>query len=128
MLAAEDAGIKPGAAKDYEERGGFGITCTYEGFRLAVGNERLMEDEGISLKALAEKAGELALAGKSLIYVAAGTTLVGVAAFADTLKPGSAKAVSELRRMGIHTCMITGDLASVAGIVAKQAGVDSFEA
>ena len=128
VRAAEEAGIKPGAATDFEERGGFGVTCTYEGFRLAVGNERLMEEEGISLKALADKAGELASAGKSLIYVAAGTTLVGVAAFADTLKPGSAKAVAEFRRMGIHTCMITGDHADVAGIVAKQAGVDSFEA
>ena len=128
VRAAEEAGIKPGAATDFEERGGFGVTCTHEGFRLAVGNERLMEDEGMSLKALADKAGELASAGKSLIYVAAGTTLVGVAAFADTLKPGSAKAVAEIRRMGIHTCMITGDHADVAGIVAKQAGVDSFEA
>jgi len=128
VRAAQEAGIKPGAATGFEERGGFGVTCTYEGFRLAVGNERLMEDEGISLKVLAEKAGELSSAGKSLIYVAAGTTLVGVAAFADTLKPGSAKAVADLRRMGIHTCMITGDHADVAVIVAKQAGVDSFEA
>ena len=128
VRAAEEAGIKPGAATDFEERGGFGVTCTHEGFRLAVGNERLMEDEGISLKALAGKAMELASAGKSLIYVAAGTTLVGVAAFADTLKPGSAKAVAEFRRMGIHTCMITGDHADVAGIAAGQAGVDSFEA
>jgi Cu+-exporting ATPase len=128
VRAAEEAGIKPGAATDFEERGGFGVTCTYEGFRLAVGNERLMEDEGISLKALTDKARELASAGKSLIYVAAGTTLVGVAAFADTLKSGSAKAVAEFRRMGIHTCMITGDHADVAGIVAAQAGVDSFEA
>jgi Cu+-exporting ATPase len=128
VRAAEEAGIKPGAATDFEERGGLGVTCTFEGFRLAVGNERLMEDEGISLKALADKARELASAGKPLIYVAAGTTLVGVAAFADTLKPGSAEAVAELRRMGIHTCMITGDLAFVAAIVAGQAGVDSFEA
>ncbi|KAB0667646.1 heavy metal translocating P-type ATPase [Oryzomonas japonica] len=128
VRAAEEAGIKPGAATDFEERGGFGITCTHEGFRLAVGNERLMEEEGISLKGLADKAKELAGTGKSLIYVAAGTTLVGVAAFADTLKPGSAKAVAEFKRMGIQTCMITGDHADVAAIVAGQAGVDSFEA
>ncbi|GFE60093.1 copper-translocating P-type ATPase [Geobacter sp. AOG2] len=128
VRAAEEADIKPGAATDFEERGGFGITCTYEGFRLAVGNERLMEEEGISLKVLADKAKEFAGEGKSLIYVAAGTALVGVAAFADTLKPSSAKAVAEIRRMGIQTCMITGDHADVAGIVARQAGVDSFEA
>jgi len=70
----------------------------------------------------------LAAAGKSLIYVAAGNALVGVAAFADSLRPGSIRAVTELRRMGITTCMITGDHADVAFIVAKQAGVHGFEA
>jgi Cu+-exporting ATPase len=60
--------------------------------------------------------------------VAAGTALVWVAAFGDTRKPNSSLAVNELRRMGIRTCMITGDHADVAGIVARQAGVDDFEA
>jgi len=128
ITAAAKAGIQPGDAQDFEERGGFGITCSFGGFRLAVGNERLMEEEGVALAPLAAKAEALAAEGKSLIFVAAGTTLVGVAAFGDTLKPNSAKAVSEIRRMGIRTCMITGDHADVAGIVAQQAGVDDFEA
>ena len=128
ITAAAKAGVLPGEAQDFEERGGYGITCTFGGFRLAVGNERLMEEEGIALAPLADKAGALTAEGKSLIFVAAGTTLVGVAAFGDTLKPNSARAVSEIRRMGIRTCMITGDHADVAGIVARQAGVDDFEA
>jgi Cu+-exporting ATPase len=128
VAAAEKAGIKPGEAQDYEERGGYGITCSFGGFRLAVGNERLMEEEGIALAPLADKAGALAAEGKSLIFVAAGTTLVGVAAFADILKTNSATAVSAFKGMGITTCMITGDHADVAAIVARQAGVDSFEA
>jgi len=128
VRAAEAAGIKPGEAQEFEERGGFGITCIYGGFRLAVGNERLMEEEGVNLKTIADRAGELAGAGKSLIFVAASRTLVGIAAFADTLKPDSAKAVGEFRRLGIRTCMITGDHASVAAAVAQEAGVDMFEA
>ncbi|MFA7059586.1 MAG: heavy metal translocating P-type ATPase [Pedobacter sp.] len=128
VKAAEEAGIQPGEASDFEERGGYGITCSYGGFRLAVGNERLMQEIGVNLKSLADKAMELAEAGKSLIYVAAGTTLVGIAAFSDTLKPGSKQAVEELKQMGIRTCMITGDHADVAEIVARQAGVDMFEA
>jgi len=128
ITAAAKAGIQPGEAQDFEERGGYGITCSFGGFRLAVGNDRLMEEEGVALTPLADKAGTLAAEGKSLIYVAAGTTLVGVAAFGDTLKPNSAAAVNEIRRMGIRTCMITGDHADVAAIVARQAGVDDFEA
>jgi Cu+-exporting ATPase len=128
ITAAGKAGIQTGEAQDFEERGGYGITCSFGGFRLAVGNERLMEEEGVALAPLADKAGLLAAEGKSLIFVAAGTTLVGLAAFGDTLKANSARAVSEIRRLGIRTCMITGDHADVAAIVARQAGVDDFEA
>ncbi|MBI5484885.1 MAG: copper-translocating P-type ATPase [Deltaproteobacteria bacterium] len=128
LAAALEAGISPGEATDFEERGGFGITCNFGGFRLAVGNERLMEELEITLAPLEKRVDELTRAGKSLVYVAAGSALVGVAAFADTLKPGSAKAVAQFRSMGITTCMITGDHADVAAIVARQAGVDSFEA
>jgi Cu+-exporting ATPase len=128
VTAAREAGIQPGEMRDFEERGGYGISCSYNGTRLLVGNDRLMEESGIALTPLARKAAELTAAGKSLVYVAAGNALVGVAAFADMLKPGSTKAVAELKRMGIQTCMITGDHADVAAIVAKQVGVDSFEA
>ncbi|HPX61118.1 MAG TPA: copper-translocating P-type ATPase [Deltaproteobacteria bacterium] len=128
IKAATDAGIRPGQATDFEERGGYGITCSYGGFRLAVGNERLMEEEQVNMKPLIEKAAALSNAGKSLIYVAAGNVLVGVAAFADPLKPTSRKAMEELRQMGVRTAMITGDHEDVAEIVARQAGVDVFEA
>jgi len=128
MTAAADAGVQPGEATEFEERGGYGITCSFEGFRLAAGNDRLMEEEGIDLAPLADKAASLAADGRSLIYVAAGTTLVGIAAFGDTLKPTSARAVKALKELGITTCMITGDHADVAAIVARQAGVECFEA
>jgi Cu+-exporting ATPase len=128
VSAAREAGMEPGQADEFEERGGLGITCRYEGFVLAVGSERLMEELGISLAPLAKKVAALTAAGKSLVYVAADSALVGVAAFADTLRTESIKAVTELRRMGITTCMITGDHADVAAIVAGQAGVDTFEA
>ena len=128
LAAAREAGIQAGEATDFEERGGYGITCSYGGYHLAVGNERLMLEEGIDLAPLAKKVLDLTAVGKSLVYVAVGKGLVGVAAFADTLKPGSAAAVADLRRIGIKTCMITGDHANVAAVVAQQAGVDSFEA
>ena len=128
MSAAADAGIHPGEAVDFDERGGYGITCSYGGLRLAVGNERLMEETGIASAPLARKVEELTTAGKSVVYVAAGTALVGVAAFADTLKPGSVAAVKELHRMGIKSCMITGDHADVAAAIARLAGIVQFEA
>jgi Cu+-exporting ATPase len=128
VMAAAEAGILPAEASDFDERGGYGITCRYGGYRLAAGNLRLLEEEGIALGSLAHKADQLTAEGKSLIFVVVDTQLVGLAAFADTLKPNSAQAVGEFRRLGIRTCMITGDHADVAAIVAQQAGVDTFEA
>ena len=128
VAAAADAGVQAGEADGYEERGGFGITCRYNGVTLAVGSERLMTEEGVDVTPLARKAADLAAAGKSLVYVSAGGRLVGMAAFADTLKPTSAEAVAELKRLKIRTCMITGDHADVASLVARQAGVDGYEA
>ena len=70
----------------------------------------------------------MAVEGKSLIYLSTQDRLLGVAAFADVLKENSAKAVLELKKLGIATYMITGDHREVAAAVAKQAGVDGFEA
>ena len=70
----------------------------------------------------------MSAAGKSLAYVAADGVLAGVAAFADQLKETSVPAVAELKRLGIATYMITGDHADVAEAIAREAGVDGFEA
>ncbi|MDD2367442.1 MAG: copper-translocating P-type ATPase [Desulfuromonadaceae bacterium] len=128
LAAAEEAGIEPGQADNFEERGGFGVTCLYGGFQLAVGNKRLMDELGIALTPLESRVAELTAAGKSLVYIAAGNALVGVSAFADIVKPSSAQAVTDLKKLGIKTCMITGDNEAVAAIVASQVGVDTFQA
>jgi Cu+-exporting ATPase len=125
---AKAQGVKPGEVTDYRERGGFGVSCIYNGASLLAGNERLMAEAGIETGLLGEEASRLLAAGNSLIYVAAGGCLIGIGAFADPLKEGSAGAVAELKRMGIATCMITGDHREVAAAVARAVGVDGFEA
>lgn len=121
-------GILPGAVMDYDERGGFGISCTYNGHRLLAGNSRLMEEAGISALPMGPTVNRLSADGKSLILVAAGQRLLGVAAFADPLKETSSQAISALKELGIATFMITGDHKDVAAAIASRAGVDGFEA
>ena len=126
--AAADRGIVAKQSDDYHELEGYGVTCSCNGVALAVGNHRLMLREGIATAHLDEQAARLAAQGKSLIYVAAGQTLTGIAAFSDTIKPTSRQAIAELKRLGLTTCMITGDHADVAAAMAAEAGVDRFEA
>jgi len=123
-----ERGIRPGPVSDYREKGGFGIACTFEGLQILAGSARLLEDAGVAVAPLAGQAQRLAEEGKSLIYVASGGRLLGVAALADRLKTSSAAAVAELRGLGIKTFMLTGDQRAAAAAVAGQAGVDGFEA
>ncbi len=125
---AAERGIRPGPVSDYREKGGFGVACTFDGLQVLAGSARLLEEGGILVTPLAGEAMRLAGEGKSLIYVAAGGRLLGIAALADRLKASSAAAVAELRRLGIRTFMITGDQRAAAAVVARQAGVDGFEA
>jgi P-type Cu+ transporter len=126
--AASARGVHPGPVTGCEEREGFGIVCTYDGSTVLAGSARHMNEAGIPLGPLESTAEELAASGKSLIYVAADNRLVGIAAFADQLKEGSNKAVAALKGMGIATFMITGDHRGAAAEIARQAGVDGFEA
>lgn len=128
VTAAAESGVAPGESAEYEEHEGLGVTCTYNGFRLSVGNRRLMEQSGVDCGLLTEKSSALTAEGKSIIFVAAGRQLVGLAAFGDTLKPTTKKALQEFKRLGIQTCMITGDHHDAAENIARMAGVDSFEA
>ena len=121
-------GITAGAVADYQERGGFGVSCRYEGRALLAGSHHLLEEAGISTAALTETAAALAAEGKSLIYVAADGQLLGLAGFADRLKESSVSAVAELKKLGIAVHMLTGDNRLAAAAIAKAAGVDGFEA
>jgi Cu+-exporting ATPase len=128
VQGAAKAGVAPGKVSDYQEKEGHGITCSYEGATLIAGNERHMIASGIRLDDVAEQVRRLASHGNSLIYLASGDRLLGVAAFADPIKENSALAVAEFRKMGIATYMITGDHREVAAAVSLQVGVDGYEA
>ncbi len=128
VRGAADRGIASEKVTDYLERGGFGVSCVYNGAKVLAGNERLMTETGIATGLLGEEAARLSGEGNSLIYVAADDGLMGIAAFADPLKDNSAEAIAELKRLGIATYMITGDHRAAAATVAKAAGVDGFEA
>jgi Cu+-exporting ATPase len=128
VQGAGERGVTAGHVVDYLERGGFGITCRYGGKTVLAGSARQLEEAGVATTPLNDDAARFAADGKSLVYVAADGAVLGVAAFADRLKEQSARAVSELKSMGIRTFMITGDNREVAAAVAGHAGVDGFEA
>ncbi|HTY21296.1 MAG TPA: HAD-IC family P-type ATPase, partial [Geobacteraceae bacterium] len=128
LRGAAERGTRPGPVIDYMERGGFGVSCVYKGRPLLAGNARLLTEEGINTAAVSEGIESLAGEGKSIIYVAYGGLLAGAAAFADPPKESSLRAVTELKKLGMSICMVTGDRREVAAVVAGEVGIDNLEA
>lgn len=73
-------------------------------------------------------ANQLAEAGKTPLLFVKGDTLLGMIAVADTLKEDSKQAITELKNMGIHVVMLTGDNQRTANAIAREAGVDEVAA
>ena len=107
----------------FQALAGRGIEATLEGRRLRLGNHRWIEEHGLCSPALEAQLHAHEAQGRSTSLLASDTEVLAVFAVADTLKPGSAQAVAELRAMGIATVMLSGDNATTAAAVARQAGL-----
>ena len=71
---------------------------------------------------------ELSAQGKTPVLLTKDNKLIGIIAVADTIKDDTPQAVSELKKMGIHVVMLTGDNEITAKAIAEQAGVDEVVA
>ncbi len=125
---ARARGVEPRNVSQCEELGGKGIVCKLDDGELAVGNLKLLEKYGVDYSQAAQHADRLMSEGKTLIYVASGGKLKGLVALADTPKENAAQALGELRKLGLKTCMITGDNRRVAEAIARQLGIEEVEA
>jgi Cu2+-exporting ATPase len=75
-----------------------------------------------------QRAKELATQGKTPLFFATEDGFAGLIAVADTIKEDSSKAIAEMKRMGIHVVMITGDRKETANAIGAAAGVDEVVA
>jgi Cu+-exporting ATPase len=124
VAAAEERGLEPAEARDFAALPGLGVQATVEGRRVLLGNLKLMEESGLPLDELRGEGERLSAAGKTPMFVAVDGRPAGIAAVADTVKPGAAAAIARLKGMGIEVVMITGDNRHTAEAVARQVGVD----
>ena len=109
---------------DFKQVAGGGLTATLAGLKIAAGNRRLMEQEGVDLGGLEASANTLASDAKTPLFFARDGKLVGIIAVADTIKPTSAKTILKLRAMGIQSIMLTGDQKTTAAVIGKKLNVD----
>jgi Cu2+-exporting ATPase len=124
VVAAEERGLALPAVSAFEAVPGHGALATVDGRRLALGNSRLMQREGIDPGELEARAHELSGAGRTTIHVAVDGSLAAVIAVADALRETAAAAIAELHQLGIRTVMLSGDNRATAERIAAQVGID----
>ncbi len=128
---AEKKQIRLLDTSEFEIKAGNGLCAKLDGKTIIGGNARYItancnaELVSVSMQAELEK---LSSQGKTPVLFARDKTLLGIIAVADTIKEDSAKAIRELKNMGIHTVLLTGDNEITARAIASQAGVDEVVA
>jgi Cu+-exporting ATPase len=123
VAGARDRGIRLEDLTEFDSVTGKGIRATVAGSEVVVGRRGLLEDHGVDTSSLDEPAERLATEGKTAIYAAVDGEAAGLLAVADTVKDGSARAVSALRQAGLEVVMITGDNRRTAEAVAREVGI-----
>ena len=121
---AEERGLELPAASEFASHTGRGVTGSVEGRRVALGNVALMTELGIDASALQRRADEQRAEGQGVMFVALDGTLAGLLVVADPVKESATRAIAELRRVGVHVVMLTGDNRRTAEAVARKVGID----
>ncbi len=138
-LAAKPAKAGPppagpiAAADQAMVHAGQGVSCSLDGRRILFGHGRWLAELGADLQALREQVAALEAAGHSVSWLAERRDLdapvvLAALAFADELRPGAREAVAALKAIGVQTVLISGDGQGAVARVARELGVDRFEA
>lgn len=121
---AQQKGIREEAVSEFQAVPGNGLTGTWQKEEAAGGNLAFIRQKAVIPEEAAALAQNLAGEGKTPLFFSKAGVFRGIIAVADVIKEDSAQAVRELRNMGIHVVMLTGDNERTARAIGAQAGVD----
>ena len=113
---------------DFQEHSGHGLSGKIEGRLLHAGNAAFIREFSTISQDMERAADSLAEQGKTPIFFEEEGHLLGIIAVADTLREDSAEAVRELKTLGLHVVMVTGDHFKTARAIGELAGVDEVAA
>ncbi len=125
---ARERGAEAADAGDFDAVTGKGVAGTVGGRKVALGNEAMMEEIGVAVGALSDKAEALRGEGKTAMFVAVDGRLAGIVAVEDPVKATTAAAIRALHESGLKIVMATGDNERTARAVAARLGIDDIRA
>ena len=116
--------IKTTSVSNFYALPGSGVTGILGGISVFGGNLEFIKNTAPVSEETEEIAKKLSEEGKTPLFFSGNGKFLGTIAVADVIKEESPEAVSQLKNMGIHTVMLTGDNERTANAIAKQVGVD----
>lgn len=124
----EDKNVKLLNSNNVEIVAGNGISAVVNNSKIYAGSQKYIENFCNIPKKYTDFAVSLSKFGKTPLFFAENSLFLGVICVADTVKPSSKEAVSDLKKMGISVVMITGDTEITADAIANDVGIDNVVA
>jgi heavy metal translocating P-type ATPase len=129
VKGAKDKNIELTKLDNFESVTGKGVQAVYNGKKIGLGNQRLLEDFKVSSDIKYEELVKAwQIEGQTVMYLILDNKVEGVIGVADKIKETSAKAIQLLQKMGVKVIMMTGDNEDTAKAVARELHLDGFEA
>jgi len=121
---AKERGLALPPVGEFTAVPGQGIDAMAPDGRILLGNETMMNERGIDVSLLADRAIALQAQGKTVVVLAFAGRLLALIAVADVLKPDAAATIRRLREMGLAVAMLSGDNRRTAEAIAREAGIE----
>ena len=120
---ATEAGLELHTVENFQALHGKGVSGQINGKQVLLGNAKMLDGMDIS-SAYQEKLEELEKEAKTVVYLAVDNEIKGLLALQDIPKENAKLAISQLKKRGLRTVMLTGDNAGVARAIADQIGIE----
>ena len=128
VRGAQERGLHPSSTGNFQSLTGQGVYGHVDGHEVVLGSATLLASRNIDAAPLAKAADELREKGQTVMLAAVDGRAAGVIAVADPIKPSTREALQALRRDGLHMVMLTGDNRITAQAIARELGIETFEA
>ncbi|MBD3183197.1 heavy metal translocating P-type ATPase [Candidatus Poribacteria bacterium] len=126
VTEAEERNIQYPQSEDFEAVPGKGAKGVVDGYKLVLGNAKLMDQENVDISQHKDKIDELTSSGNTVVMMAKDGEFLGAIALADQIRQESKVAVKGLKEADIQVIMLTGDNEKTASAIADELDLDDF--
>ncbi|MBD3266665.1 heavy metal translocating P-type ATPase, partial [bacterium] len=126
--AVRERNLSLQTASDFHSVTGKGVTGNVEGTRVALGNPKLVEEEGRENESVTNRAEELRKEGQTMMFCLIDGQVAGLLGVADPIKETTHEAIKTLHDQGISIVMLTGDNKTTAHSIASKLQIEQVYA